>query len=91
MSADPGALITAVDKEPSFRANAPEAMGRLNISFAAKADVTGSGELAKLRFQVVGSAAGAPIIRLEALSLTGPKGEPVAAPLPPPTILSLTR
>jgi hypothetical protein len=66
-------------------------MGRLNISFAAKADVTGSGELAKLRFQVVGSAAGAPTIRLEALSLTGPKGEAIAAPLPPPTILSLTR
>jgi len=91
VSAEPGALIAAVDKEASFRANAPEAMGRLNISFAAKADVTGSGELAKLRFQVIGSAAGAPTIRLEALSLTGPKGEPVAAQLPPPTILSLTR
>jgi len=90
-SAEPGALLTSVDKEPSFRANAPEAMGRLNISFAAKADVTGSGELAKLRFQVVGAAAGAPTIRLEALSLSGPKGEPIAAPLPPPTILSLTR
>jgi hypothetical protein len=89
--AEPGALIAAADKEASFRSNAPEAMGRLNVSFESKGDVKGQGELAKIVFQVVGAAAGAPIIRLEALSFTSDAGKVVSAQLPPPVSLSLTR
>ena len=89
--AQPGALIASADPDASFRFNAPEAMGRVDVSFTAKGDVKGKGELAKLVFQVMGSAAGAPIIRLEALSLTGADGLVVGAALPPPLSLSLTR
>jgi general secretion pathway protein D len=89
--ASPGALLAAADKDASFRANAPEALGRLEVTFASKADLKGHGELAQLRFQVLGSAAGTPSIRLEAMSMTGDSGQPVSAPLPPPLSLTLTR
>ncbi len=89
--AELGALIAAADKEASFRSNAPEAIGRLNLSFAAKGDIKGQGELARIVFQVVGNAAGAPMIRLEALSFTSDAGKVVSAQLPPPVSLSLTR
>jgi general secretion pathway protein D len=91
IGAQPGALIVSADPDASFRFNAPEAMGRADVSFTAKADVKGKGELAKLVFQVMGNAAGAPLIRLEALSFTGTDGLVVGAPLPPPLSLSLTR
>lgn len=89
--ADPGALVAAADKDASFRTNAPENMGRLNLSFTAKADVTGAGELAKLVFQVAGTAAGAPVVRLEAASFTSSTGQVVSTQLPPPLSLSLMR
>jgi len=66
-------------------------MGRLNLSFTAKGDVKGQGELAKLVFEVIGNAAGAPSLRLEAVSFTSDAGKVVSAQLPPPVSLSLTR
>jgi hypothetical protein len=89
--AEPGALLVAADKEAAFRANAPEALGRLNLNFAAKGDLKGAGEIAKLTFQVIGQAAGAPTIRLEAASFTSAEGKVVSAQLPPPVSLILTR
>lgn len=41
--------------------------------------------------QVLGDAAGAPTIRLEALSLTSSAGEAILATPPPPVSLSLMR
>lgn len=87
----PGAILTAVDRAATIKANAPNSMGRLELSFQSKGDMTGQGELARVTFQAVGSAAGAPIIRLEAMSLTNEAGVVVSAQLPPPLRLSLSR
>lgn len=89
--AEPGALLTSADREAGFRANAPEALGRLNLSLSSKNDLNGRGEIARITLKVIGSAAGAPALRLEALSLSGASGQVVAAQLPPPLSLSLTR
>jgi general secretion pathway protein D len=89
--ATPGSLVTAADKDAGFRVNAPEATGRLNLTFSAAADIKGSGELARIRFAVVGTAAGTPTIRLEAISLSGPAGQAMSPQLPPPVRLSLIR
>jgi general secretion pathway protein D len=89
--AEPGTMLTAADKDAAFRANAPEALGRLNLNFTSKGDLKGAGELARITLQVVGAAAGAPTLRLEALNFTSAAGQVVSAQLPPPLILSLTR
>jgi general secretion pathway protein D len=89
--AEPGALVAAADKDASLRTNAPENMGRLNLSFTAKGDIAGAGELARLVFQVSGTAAGAPLVRIEAVSFTSSTGQVVSAQLPPPLNLSLMR
>lgn len=91
VGAEPGALLLSADSQASFRFNAPEAMGRAEVSFSSKGDIKGKGDVAKLVFQVLGNAAGAPIIRVEAISLTNPEGVVVGAALPPPLSLSLTR
>ena len=88
--AEPGALL-GPGPEVGFRATAPEALGRLALSFSSKGELKGVGELARLTFQVIGTAAGAPTIRLEALSMTDAAGKVVTAQLPPPVTLSLTR
>ncbi len=89
--AEPGALLAAADKDAAFRANAPEALGRLNLNFTSKGDLKGTGELARITLQVVGAAAGAPTLRLEAINFTSAAGQVVSAQLPPPLSLSLTR
>ncbi|MGB3934167.1 MAG: secretin N-terminal domain-containing protein [Burkholderiales bacterium] len=89
--AEPGAMLAEADKEAAFRANAPEALGRLNLSFTSKGDLKGAGELARITLQVVGAAAGTPTLRLEALNFTSSTGQVVSAQLPPPVGLSLTR
>ena len=75
----------------AFRVNAPQAVGRLDLSFDAKADLIGKGQLARLRFALVGSAAGVPTIRVEALSFTSAAGKAIAARAPPPVSLNLRR
>jgi general secretion pathway protein D len=89
--AEPGALLVAADKDATFRANVPESLGRLNLSFSSKGDLKGTGELARVMLQVIGAAAGAPTLRLEALNFTSGTGQVVSAQLPPPLSLSLTR
>jgi len=85
--ADPGKLIeTAPDV--GFRANSPEGMGRLNLSFSISAGVKGTGEVARLTFQAMG-APGTPGVRLEAASLTDGAGKTLSAQLPPPLSLLL--
>ncbi len=88
--AEPGSLLATADKEAAFRANAPEALGRLNISFASKGELKGTGELARIIMKVLGSTAGAPAVRVEALSFTSTAGQVISAQLPPPLSLSLT-
>lgn len=89
--AQPGTLLAAADKAATLKAAAPEAMGRLELGFQSGADIAGRGELIHLTFQALGTAAGAPVVRIEAMSLTDAGGTVVNAPLPPPLRLSLTR
>jgi len=91
VAAVPGTALGAGGNEPAFRSEAPETLGRLNLSFSSKSEVSGTGELARITFQVIGTAAGAPTVRLEAASLTDSADKPVNAQLPPPVALSLTR
>jgi hypothetical protein len=85
--ADPGKLIESTP-DVGFRANSPEGMGRLNLSFSVPAGVKGTGELARLTFQAMG-APGTPGVRLEAASLTDGAGKTLSAQLPPPLSLLL--
>ena len=89
--AEPGASLAAAGPELSFRSNAPESLGRLNLSFSSKTPVQGGGELARITLQVLGTAAGAPTVRVEAASFTDAAGKVLGAQLPPPFALSLTR
>jgi len=89
--AEPGALVAAADKVPSLRTNAPENMGRLNLSFSTRGEVQGSGELARLVFQASAGAAGAALLRLEAASFTSASGQVTSAQLPPQLSLPLHR
>ncbi len=85
--ADPGKLLES-NPDAGFRANSPEGMGRLNLSFSGTANIQGSGELARLTFQAMG-APGTPAMRLEAVSLTDGAGKVLSAQLPPPVTLLL--
>jgi general secretion pathway protein D len=85
--ADPGKLLES-NPEAGFRANSPEGMGRLSLSFSGTANIQGSGELARLTFQAMG-APGTPAMRLEAVSLTDGAGKVLSAQLPPPMTLLL--
>ncbi len=85
--ADPGKLLES-NPDAGFRANSPEGMGRLNLSFSGTANIQGSGELARLTFQAMG-APGTPAIRLEAVSLTDSSGKVLSAQLAPPLVLLL--
>ena len=89
--AEPGALLLGADPNAAFRANAPEALGRLNLNFASKAELKGGGELAKITLQALGVAAGAPTVRVEAASFTSASGQVVQGHAPPPLSLVLTR
>jgi general secretion pathway protein D len=83
--ADPGKLLEPTP-DAGFRANSPEGMGRLNLSFSGTANIQGSGELARLTFQAMG-APGSPALRLETVSLTDSDGKVLSAQLPPPLAL----
>jgi general secretion pathway protein D len=85
--ADPGKLLES-NPDAGFRANSPEGMGRLNLSFSGTANIQGSGELARLSFKAMG-APGTPAMRLEAVSLTDGAGKVLSAQLPPPVTLLL--
>src|SRR5260221_4644447 len=85
--ADAGKLLEA-SPDAGFRANSPEGMGRLNLSFSGAAGIQGAGELARLTFQAKG-APGTPAMRLEAVSLTDGTGKTLTAQLPPPLSLLL--
>lgn len=88
--AAPGSMLIAADKDAGFRINAPEALGRLNLNFASKMELKGAGELARITLRALGTAPGAPTLRIEALSFTTAAGQVVSAQLPPPVSLSLT-
>lgn len=89
--AEPGAMLAKVDKDAVFRANAPEGLGRLNLSFSTKGDLKGTGELARITLQVIGTSTGSSMLRTEALSFTSMGGQVVSAQLPPPLSLLLSR
>ena len=91
LRAEAGSLLAAADKDTALRVNAPDATGRLEVSFASKVDVIGKGELLRIAFRVGGPGAAAPIVRLEAMSLTDAGGRVVSAQLPPTLRLSLSR
>jgi len=89
MAAQPGTLLVGANKEPEFRANAPEGEGRVSIAFAAKTGMPAAGELAALTFQVTSRGPGNPLVRLESLSLTDAAGQSVPAIPPPPLTFSV--
>ncbi len=89
--AEPGGLLTAADKGSALRSNAPEGLGRLNLSFNSKGDLKGTGELARVTLQAVGTASGNSTLRLEALSFTSAAGQVISSQPPPPVSLFLTR
>lgn len=86
---EPGGLLAAADKNAALRASAPEGSGRMSLIFSASGDVRGTGELARITFQV--TAPGTPTLRLEAVSFTNSAGQVVQARLPPPLSLSPAR
>jgi general secretion pathway protein D len=85
--ADPGKLLEA-SPDAGFRANSPEGMGRLSLSFSTQEGVQGAGEVARLTFRAMG-APGTPGMRLETVSLTDDAGKTLSAQLPPPLSLLL--
>jgi len=89
--AEPGSMVIGADANAAFRANAPEGLGRLSLNFSAKADLKGQGELARLRFQAIGTGPGLPTIRFEAASFIGAAGQVVSAQLPPPVSFAVER
>jgi general secretion pathway protein D len=74
---------------PTFRANAPQGLGRVNLSFSAASPLTARGEMARLVFQALDAATGAPYVRMEALSMIDAAGRVVSAQLPAPYSLTL--
>jgi len=91
LRAEPGALLAASDKDAAFRVSAPEALGRLSLSFASKSDLRGTGEIATITLQVLGSGAGTSSLRMEAVSFTGAAGQIVKAQAPPALSLAPSR
>ena len=89
IAAQPGALLVGANKDPEFRANAPEGEGRVSIAFAAKTGMPAAGELAALTFQVASRGPGNPLVRLESLSLTDAAGQSIPATPPPPLTFSV--
>ena len=81
---EPGALLAAADKDAALRASSPAGSGRMSLIFSANGDVRGTGELAKLTFQLTGAASSVPTLRLEAVSFTNVAGQVIQAQMPPP-------
>jgi hypothetical protein len=63
----------------------------VNLSFTAPATVKPAGEIARLVFVAQGTASGASVIRMEALSMIDAAGKLVSAQLPPPVNVMLTK
>ncbi len=89
--AEPGELLAPPGSDLAFRANAPENLGRLSLSFESKADIKGSGVAARLVFQVLATASGNPSVRLEALTVTDESRRVLPAQPPEPATLTITR
>ena len=87
---EPGELLSASGTDVAFNAETP-ATGRMNLSFAAKADLKGSGVAARAVFQVLGTAGGNPDVRVATVSLADPAGRAVTAPLPAPANVAIIR
>ena len=63
----------------------------MSLLFSAGADVRGTGELAKVTFQVIGNQPAAAAMKLEAVSFTNAAGQVIQAQLPPPLSLAPAR
>jgi hypothetical protein len=87
---EPGEMLSASGIDIAFNAETPAA-GRLNLGFAAKADVKGGGVAARAVFQALATAGGNPDVRVTTLSLADPGGRNVAGPPPPPASLAIIR
>lgn len=86
-----GALVKQGGAESSFKYSVRDKEGRLNLSYANKGDVKGTGVLALATFQVVGNQSGSTIIRVDALSLSDGAGNIIPVPLPAPHSLTIAR
>jgi general secretion pathway protein D len=79
--------LAAGGSSASFRANAPEGVGRMNLSFSMTPESKSDDELAKIVLRSIGAAGGS--IRVEAASLNDPKGPLPSVQLPPPVTVTL--
>lgn len=89
--AEAGELLPAAGSDLAFRASAPDNTGRLSLSFESKADIRGSGVLARLVFQAASTASGSPNVRLDALTVTDAGRRVVSSHPPAPATLAITR
>jgi hypothetical protein len=88
--AEPGELLSTSGTDVAFNAETP-ATGRMNLSFAAKADLKGGGVAARAVFQALATTGGNPDVRVASLSLADPAGRAVAVPPPLPATLAIIR
>lgn len=86
-----GAMLKQAGAASSFKYQVRDIEGRVNFSFAGKGDLRGAGEFARVTFRSAEDQQGNSTMRLEAMSLTDPSGRIVAAALPDPVSLQMTK
>ncbi|MEK6536425.1 MAG: hypothetical protein AABZ63_02930, partial [Actinomycetota bacterium] len=86
-----GALLKQAGAASSFRYQVQDVEGRVSFNFAGKGNLRGTGEFARVTIRTAQGPPGGSMIRLEAMSLTDPSGRLMAATLPDPVSLQLTK
>jgi len=90
LRAEPAELLAAAGGEAALRASAV-APGRLALAIDGKADVQGSGALARLVFAAAPDSGGAVEFRLEALAFSDASGRPLPVQALAPASLAIAR
>ncbi len=86
-----GAMLKQAGAASSFKYQVRDAEGRVNFNFAGAGELRGAGEFARVTFRTTQGQQGNSMMRLDAMSLTDPAGRVVAAALPDPVNLQLTK
>jgi len=86
-----GELLRKAGKDSSFRYSIQGEAGRLNVSYAVREALKGSGNLVMLTFEVTAPQAGATVIRMETPSALDPAGRSFAVASPAPFSVQLAR
>ena len=86
-----GAMLKLAGAASSFKYQVRGTEGRVNFNFAGTGDLRGAGEFARVTFRSAEGQQGNSTMRMDAMSLTDPSGRIVAAALPDPVSLQLTK